>query len=185
MHRLPASALAILSAGFIALLAIGQSALAPEQQDNEMNTLAKARGCYIRHSVKCISDEILHLEFTMFDRLPGKLVLVGFGSVGQGVLPLPLRHLKVARSEVMIITADERGADEAARYGVKFAVNPVTRGNYRAALEPLLQPGDFLLNVSVDVSSAALIELCQKRGVLFPEDVDYSDPWQFKNFRVV
>ena len=23
------------------------------------------------------------------------------------------------------------------------------------------------------------------RGVLFPEDVDYSDPWQFKNFRVV
>lgn len=23
------------------------------------------------------------------------------------------------------------------------------------------------------------------RGVLFPEDVDYSNPWQFKNFRVV
>jgi homospermidine synthase len=23
------------------------------------------------------------------------------------------------------------------------------------------------------------------RGVLFPEDVDASDPWQFKNFRVV
>jgi homospermidine synthase len=23
------------------------------------------------------------------------------------------------------------------------------------------------------------------RGVLFPEDVDTSDPWQFKNFRVV
>ena len=26
--------------------------------------------------------------------------------------------------------------------------------------------------------------LCE-RGVLFPEDVDVSDPWQFKNFRVV
>jgi homospermidine synthase len=24
----------------------------------------------------------------------------------------------------------------------------------------------------------------QDRGVLFPEDVDASDPWQFKNFRV-
>jgi homospermidine synthase len=23
------------------------------------------------------------------------------------------------------------------------------------------------------------------RGLLFPEDVDHSDPWQFKNFRVV
>ena len=25
----------------------------------------------------------------------------------------------------------------------------------------------------------------QERGVLFPEDVDATDPWQFKNFRVV
>ena len=25
----------------------------------------------------------------------------------------------------------------------------------------------------------------QDRGVLFPEDLDKSDPWQFKNFRVV
>jgi homospermidine synthase len=25
----------------------------------------------------------------------------------------------------------------------------------------------------------------QDRGLLFPEDVDESDPWQFKNFRVV
>jgi homospermidine synthase len=24
----------------------------------------------------------------------------------------------------------------------------------------------------------------QDRGVLFPEDVDAEDPWQFKNFRV-
>lgn len=107
--------------------------------------------------------------------LPGKLVFVGFGSVGQGVLPLLLRHLKVARSEVMIITADERGADEAARYGVKFTVNPLSRGNYRAVLEPILQPGDFLLNVSVDVSSVALIELCQKRGALYLDTC--IEPW--------
>jgi homospermidine synthase len=24
----------------------------------------------------------------------------------------------------------------------------------------------------------------QERGVLFPEDLDYDDPWQFRNFRV-
>jgi homospermidine synthase len=107
--------------------------------------------------------------------LPGKLVFVGFGSVGQGVLPLLLRHLKLARSDVMIITADERGADEAARYGVKFTVNPLTRGNYRVVLEPMLQPGDFLLNVSVDVSSVALIELCQKRGALYLDTC--IEPW--------
>ena len=25
----------------------------------------------------------------------------------------------------------------------------------------------------------------QDREILFPEDLDYNDPWQFKNFRVV
>ena len=111
----------------------------------------------------------------MHAKLPGKLVFIGFGSVGQGVLPLLLRHLRVARSEVMIITADERGTDEAARYGVKFTVNPLSRGNYRAVLEPILQPGDFLLNVSVGVSSVALIELCQKRGAFYLDTC--IEPW--------
>ena len=41
-------------------------------------------------------------------KMPGKLVMVGFGSIGQGVLPLLLRHLKIARSQVVVITANVR-----------------------------------------------------------------------------
>ena len=111
----------------------------------------------------------------IYARLPGKLVLIGFGSVGQGALPVILRHLGVARSDVMIITGDERGAAEAARLGVKFLVNPLTRGNYRAVLEPILKPGDFLLNVSVDVSSVALMELCQDSNALYLDTC--IEPW--------
>jgi len=112
---------------------------------------------------------------TKHAKLPGKLVIVGFGSVGQGVLPLLLRHLKVARSKVLIITGDERGAKEASRYGVTFMTNPLNRGNYRAVLEPLLDAGDFLLNVSVDVSSVNLVELCQARGALYLDTC--IEPW--------
>jgi len=108
-------------------------------------------------------------------RMPGKLVMVGFGSVGQGVLPLLLRHLKIPRSHVIVITADERGAREATRYGVTFMVNPLTRGNIRAVLEPILKPGDFLLNVSVDVSSVNLIQLCQAKGVMYLDTC--IEPW--------
>ena len=36
-------------------------------------------------------------------RLPGKLVFVGFGSVGQGVLPLLLRHLEIRDDGVLIV----------------------------------------------------------------------------------
>ena len=39
----------------------------------------------------------------------GRLVMVGFGSIGQGVLPLILRHIDMPREKISIITAAEVG----------------------------------------------------------------------------
>jgi len=98
----------------------------------------------------------------------GKLVIVGFGSVGQGSLPLLLRHIDMPKDRIVIVNGDDRGRQEAEHFGVKFNVKALTRENYRAVLEPLIGKGDFLLNVSVDVSSVALIELCiEKAGTEF------------------
>ena len=101
-----------------------------------------------------------HVEFA------GRLVMLGCGSIGQGVLPLILRHIDMPRERIHILTADARGSDVAAACGVAVTVAPVTRDNYRDLLRPLLGRGDFLLNLSVDVSSVALIELCQEIGAL-------------------
>src|SRR5260221_8446412 len=112
----------------------------------------------------------------------GRLVIIGFGSIGQGVLPLLLRHLEIAADQITIITAEPRGHDVAAEYGIRFIETALTRSNYRALLEPQLGKDDFLLNVSVDVSSVALIELCQQRGTLYldtciePWPGGYTDP---------
>ncbi len=108
--------------------------------------------------------------------------MVGFGSIGQGVLPLLLRHLGIAPSQITIVTAEERGRAEAAALGVRFVIEPLTRENHGRVLEPLLGAGDFLLNVSVEVSSVALIELCRKQGALYldtciePWPGGYTDP---------
>src|ERR1700741_1044984 len=75
-----------------------------------------------------------------------------------------------------------RGHDVAAEYGIRFIETALTRSNYRALFEPQLGENDFLLNVSVDVSSVALIELCQERGALYldtciePWPGGYTDP---------
>jgi homospermidine synthase len=105
----------------------------------------------------------------------GRLVFVGFGSVGQGSLPLLLRHIDMPHDRICIITGDERGRAEAAHYGIKFQVTPLTRENYRAVLEPLIGRGDFLLNLSVDVSSVALIELCYEKGAMYMDTC--IEPW--------
>jgi homospermidine synthase len=112
----------------------------------------------------------------------GRLIIVGFGSIGQGALPLLLRHIVIDPGQITIITAEPRGNDIAAEYGIAFIEMSLTRDNYRAVLEPRLSSGDFLLNVSVDVSSVALIELCQEKGAFYldtciePWPGGYTDP---------
>jgi len=105
----------------------------------------------------------------------GRLVFVGFGSVGQGTLPLLLRHIDLPKDRISIVTGDDRGRQEAEHYGISFVVKPLTRDNYRAILDPLVGPGDFLLNLSVDVSSVALIEYCCEKGALYLDTC--IEPW--------
>jgi homospermidine synthase len=105
----------------------------------------------------------------------GRLVMLGCGSIGQGVLPLILRHIDMPRERIRILTADARGSDVAAECGVAVTVAPVTRNNYRELLVPQLERGDFLLNLSVDVSSVALIALCQEVGALYLDTC--IEPW--------
>ncbi len=101
--------------------------------------------------------------------------MVGFGSIGQGVLPLLFRHIDVKPAQVVIVTGDENGRALAAEYGVEFLDTPLTAANHRELLEPRLAPGDFLINVSTDVSSAALIALCRQRGALYIDTC--TEPW--------
>ena len=105
----------------------------------------------------------------------GRLVMLGCGSIGQGVLPLILRHIDMPRERIHIITADERGAAVAAGYGISSTILTLTRDNYRDVLPPELRRGDFLLNLSVDVSSVALVRLCREQGALYLDTC--VEPW--------
>jgi homospermidine synthase len=118
----------------------------------------------------------VHVEF------PGRILIVGFGSVGRGVLPLILRHIGVPSERITIVTADVGGRAIAEESGVKLVCETLTRESFRRILNPLLGRGDFLLNVSVDVSSIALIKLCWEKGAMYldtciePWPGGYTDP---------
>ena len=106
----------------------------------------------------------------------GRLVMVGFGTVGQGVLPLLLRHIEMQPSQIQIIAADDAGLAVAREHGVICETMPLKQDNYRHILESRLGERDFLLNLSVDVSSAALIELCLEKGALYLDTC--IEPWE-------
>ncbi len=113
----------------------------------------------------------------------GRMVMVGFGSIGQGVLPLILRHIGIKPSQITIIADEMRGGEAEARsLGVSFVEKRLTKSNYRSVLAGKLGKGDFLVNLSVEVASTALVELCQAAGALYidtciePWPGGYTDP---------
>lgn len=114
-------------------------------------------------------------EFTKHVAFGGKLLIVGFGAVGQGTLPLILRHINMPARNVKIITADDTGREIAQECGVTFAVEPLVPENYVSVLDRELGSGDFLFNASFDVSSLALIEYCAERGIMYLDAC--IEPW--------
>lgn len=107
--------------------------------------------------------------------LPGSLMIVGFGSIGQAVLPLILRHFEIAPERVTVVSADAGGEEIAREFGVSFMLQALTPQNYESLLGSRLNKGDFVLNLSVDVSSLALLELCWRRGALYLDTC--IEPW--------
>ncbi len=106
---------------------------------------------------------------------PGRVVMVGCGSIGQAVLPLLGNHLNEIAGRITVLSASESGRRIAERHGAKFMHVILTPGNYRELLARYLRRGDLLLNMSVDVSSLDLVRHCAEVGALY---VDTSiEPW--------
>ena len=105
----------------------------------------------------------------------GKILIVGFGSIGQGLMPLLFKHLQLNPNQVSILTADNNGEDVAKTYNTTFEVLALTKENFKEVLDRRLLASDVLLNLSVDVSSYDLIEYCQKNNTLYLDTC--TEPW--------
>jgi homospermidine synthase len=110
--------------------------------------------------------------------ISGPVVIIGFGSIGRGTLPLILRHFDLDRSRITVMDPDDRNRALAEEQGCRFMTAAITEGNYRDTLKAVLAgPGQgFIVNLSVDVSSAAIIELAQELDVLYIDTV--AEPWR-------
>lgn len=107
--------------------------------------------------------------------IPGRILFLGFGSVGQALAPALLKHWGLEPSRVQALAADSLGAEVAQHLGISYRVEPIVASNLHAVLSGALQAGDLLINVSVDVSSCALIQWCQAHGVLYLDTC--VEPW--------
>lgn len=111
----------------------------------------------------------------IYKEFSNKILIVGFGGIGQAVLPLLFRHLKLTPDQVTVLTANNDGNSVAKHFNIELKILPLTQANYCSILDKHLSCGDILLNLSVDVSSSALIEYCHKINALYLDTC--IEPW--------
>jgi homospermidine synthase len=111
-------------------------------------------------------------------RCDGPIVMIGFGSIGRGTLPLLQRHISHDKSKFVVIDPDDSHRDLLEEHGVAFVHEAVTAANYRNLLAPLLTKGPgrgLIVNLSVDVESRAIIDLAKDIDALYIDTV--VEPW--------
>jgi homospermidine synthase len=110
---------------------------------------------------------------------PGRIVMIGLGSIGKGLLPLLSRHIRIARASDLIVverSPQDRGLAES--HGAGFVCRAVTQANHVDLLNACLPEGTqdaFIINVANEVSSRDLIAYAAARGFHYIDTV--VEPW--------
>lgn len=105
--------------------------------------------------------------------------MLGFGSIGQAILPLLFKHFKIDPSQIHIVSKDNFGGNVAENYNVRIQKTAMTKDNYQELLSSILKPGDFLLNLSIGVATVDLIKYCHVNKILYLDAA--SESWEERN----
>ncbi|WP_332680954.1 homospermidine synthase [Bosea sp. (in: a-proteobacteria)] len=118
------------------------------------------------------------MDWPVHGEISGPIVMIGFGSIGRGTLPLIERHFKYDKSRFVVIAPDDDNRALLDERGIRFIQEAVTLENYKSMLEPLLTAGGgqgFCVNLSCDTGSRDLMEFCSSLGALYIDTVN--EPW--------
>jgi len=117
-------------------------------------------------------------DFPVHARFDGPIVMIGFGSIGRGTLPLLERHIQFDRSKFVVIDPIDTHRGLLDERKLKFIKVGLTKANFREVLTSLLKGGPgrgMIVNVSVDTSSADLMTFCQEIDAHYIDTV--AEPW--------
>ena len=117
-------------------------------------------------------------EWPQHARFDGPIVMIGFGSIGRGTLPLIERHIAHDRAKFTVIAPDDDDRALLDERGLRFMHVGLTRENFAGILKPLLTAEGrqgLVVNLSVDTSSVAIIDFCKEIGALYIDTV--VEPW--------
>lgn len=112
----------------------------------------------------------------VYGRIDGPIVIIGFGSIGKGTLPLIQRHFEYDADKLVVIDPNPDTHLFLSQHNIRHEQIALTPENYRDVLNRMFPDGvGFCVNLSVDTSSLDLMKHCRELGVLYIDTV--VEPW--------
>jgi homospermidine synthase len=112
--------------------------------------------------------------------MPGRVLILGCGSVAQCLLPLLLEHFDFEPSSVTVLESRDnrdRVASSLAR-GVHYQQFEITAANLVETLEAHLGDGDLLIDLAWNIGLAELLDWCRTQNVRYLNtSVEVWDPY--------
>lgn len=107
-------------------------------------------------------------------KVNGNIYFLGFGCVASSLLPFIIKFWDCPLENITIIDKKDTNFYIAKEYKIKNLLQiEITKSNYQKYLP--LEKGDILINLSVDISSKALVEWCDGKEALYIDTC--IEPW--------
>lgn len=112
--------------------------------------------------------------------IPGRVLVIGLGSVARCTLPLLFRHIPLDPRNYTVIDFSDPGDDVrwVKDQGAQFLQQRITKDNYARIFAEHVGPGDLIVDLAWNLETAALLDWCHSNGVRYVNaSVELWDPY--------
>jgi homospermidine synthase len=118
-------------------------------------------------------------------KFPGRVLMVGFGSVAHCTLPILLKHVQVPPERITVVDIEDKSVSVSpwTSQGVRFVRQQITPDNLGAVLGEYLGPGDLLIDLAWNIECREILQWCHDHGVLYINtSIEVWDPYDHTLF---
>ena len=120
-------------------------------------------------------------KYEKYAEFSGKILIIGYGSVGQAILPVVLRHIVIDPKNITVLERDNHRAIFIKRHGaasINYVRQEITPTNYKKELAKYVGEGDMIINASLNIDAKSLLQWCAENGVM---EIDTSlERWEHR-----
>ena len=116
--------------------------------------------------VRLRKEQSEHKQYAKFD---GKILVLGYGSVGQAILPLLLRHIDCNPEDITVLEKDNHEKVFRKRNkdcGIRYVKSEIIEDNYETELAKYVSAGGIIVNCSLNIDAYSLIKWCMSNDVM-------------------